>query len=139
MISFQSMTSFSLPCKRKHKNWISQLIIKNGKRVGDINYLFCDDQYLLKINQEYLQHNTLTDIITFDYVEEDHISGDIAISIERVKENAVLYNVSLSDELLRVMAHGVLHLLGYQDKTKEDQQLMREREREAIELYSLIQ
>ncbi|MCB0460671.1 MAG: rRNA maturation RNase YbeY, partial [Flavobacteriaceae bacterium] len=94
----------------------------------DISYIFCDDDYLLDINVKYLKHNTLTDIISFDYTDDGLISGDVFVSIDRVKENAEKFNVSFQDELHRVMIHGILHFCGYKDKTKEEEQLMRSKE-----------
>lgn len=111
---------------------------QEGFTIGDINYIFCDDEYLLKINLEYLNHDTLTDIITFDYVENGVLSGDIYISIERVRENAVIFSVPFEQELLRVLAHGVLHLCGYKDKTNKDSVLMRQKEDTAIQLFNTI-
>ena len=104
-------------------------MIKNElKKAGDISVIFCSDEYLLKMNKEYLNHDYYTDIITFDYVEEDVISGDLFISIERIIENAGIYDSEALKELFRVVFHGVLHLIGYNDKTKEEQKLMREKE-----------
>lgn len=135
MVSFQNQTPFTLMPKKQYKTWITHLIAQEGKRVGEINYLFCDDDYLLEINRKYLQHDTLTDIITFDYVEGDIISGDIAISVARVKENALKYGIGMKEELLRVMSHGIFHLLGYQDETEKEKGLMRKKEKEAIDLF----
>ena len=103
--------------------------VKNEQAIlGELNYVFCSDKYLLKINQDYLKHNYYTDIITFDYSESGEISGDIFISIDRVGENAKIYGVSFEDELRRVVIHGVLHILGYKDKTEEEQKQMTEKE-----------
>jgi probable rRNA maturation factor len=133
MILFHKETNFELKQKTEYKNWIKSLIKENEKRVGDINYIFCDDEYLLEINQKYLQHDTYTDIITFDYSENGVISGDIFISIERVKENATLFTKGFEEELHRVLAHGILHLCGYKDKTQKESKEMREREECAIQ------
>ena len=122
-----------------HKRWLAALAQKEGFKIGDINYIFCDDDYLLKINLEYLRHDTLTDIITFDYVENNVLNGDIYISIERVMDNSVIFSVSFEQELLRVLSHGVLHLCGYKDKTKEDAATMRKKEDAAIQLFQTIQ
>jgi rRNA maturation RNase YbeY len=109
--------------------WIFETIKAEQKQLGELNYIFCSDEYLLKINKEYLNHDTLTDIITFDNSEEAlTIEGDIFISIERVQENAQELKVSFEEELARVMIHGVLHLVGYKDKTLEDSQKMRAKE-----------
>jgi rRNA maturation RNase YbeY len=107
--------------------------------LGDLNYIFCDDAYLLTINQTYLQHDNYTDIITFDYTVGKVLSGDIYISIERVSENSVSYQVSLQDELLRVMAHGLLHLVGYKDKEQKHIAEMRKKEDEKIKMFHVEQ
>ena len=109
---------------------------KEGKQAGDINYIFCDDTYLHNINVTYLQHDTLTDIITFDYNEGEVVHSDIYISVERVRENAGIFGVNFEDELLRVLAHGLLHLCGYKDKTEADSAMMRTKEEEAMKLYN---
>lgn len=110
------------------KNWIERIIFSEKKILGDIMFVFCDDQFLLKKNIKYLNHDTLTDVISFDYSNEKKVSGDILISIDRVKENAKLYNQTFSTELNRVMAHGLLHLLGYNDKSKEEAKIMKSKE-----------
>ena len=138
MILFHSETKFNLTQKLLHKRWLAALAKQEGFSIGDINYIFCDDDYLLKINLEYLNHDTLTDIITFDYVEDGVLNGDIYISIERVRENAVIFSVPFEQELLRVLSHGVLHLCGYKDKTDTDAALMRKKEDSAIQLFSTI-
>lgn len=116
--------------------WIKEVVTRRGMTVGNINYLFCDDAYLLKINLQYLNHDTYTDIITFDYVHGSLVSGDILISIDRVEENARKYNVSFEQELHRVIIHGVLHLLGQGDKSEEEAQEMRRQETDALSLYA---
>jgi probable rRNA maturation factor len=116
--------------------WIKTVITKENKTLGEINYIFCTDEYLLEKNQTFLNHNTYTDIITFDYSEENQISGDIFISIERVKENARKFAVEFETELKRVMIHGVLHLIGYKDKSEDEQKLMREKENFYLEEIS---
>lgn len=116
--------------------WIKTVITKENKTLGEINYIFCTDEYLLEKNQTFLNHNTYTDIITFDYSEENQISGDIFISIERVKENARKFAVEFETELKRVMIHGVLHLIGYKDKSEDEQKLMREKENYYLEEIS---
>ncbi|MDY3520055.1 rRNA maturation RNase YbeY [Riemerella anatipestifer] len=108
--------------------WLEQIILSEQKKLGKINYIFCDDEYLLKINQEHLQHDYYTDIITFDYVRGNTISGDIFVSVERVKDNASTLSKDYQSEFLRVLAHGVLHLCGYKDKTEEDIKTMRGKE-----------
>ncbi len=120
--------------KLKHKNilkkWLKTIVEAEHKQTGTINYIFCSDAYLLNLNQTYLKHDTLTDIITFPYNEAQDliISGDIYISTERVSENAVVFDTSFENELNRVMAHGMLHLIGYGDKTKAENKLMRQKE-----------
>lgn len=129
MISFSTVeTAYNLRNKLKVRNWIKAILETEGKSAGDITYVFCNDEYLGSMNAKYLKHNTLTDIITFDYSEKGKLSGDIFISIERVKENAGSYNTTLNQELGRVMAHGVLHLSGYKDKTPDDKKMMKSKE-----------
>ena len=129
MISFSTVeTDYILKNKLKVKNWVKSILEIEGKKAGDITYVFCNDEYLLGMNEKYLKHNTLTDIITFDYSEKGKLSGDIFISIERVKENAGSFKTTLDQELGRVMAHGVLHLSGYKDKSPEDKKMMRSKE-----------
>jgi len=129
MISFHTEElAFQLPEKLKHKQWLKTVAAAEGKKIGELNYVFCTDEYLLKINQDYLQHDTLTDIVTFDNSESANlIEGDIFISFERVVENGAKLNTSDS-ELQRVMVHGLLHLCGYKDKAKADKSLMTEKE-----------
>jgi len=128
MINFTSNTNFQLRHKAVLKSWIKEVVGKEGKKMKDLSFIFCDDMELLNKNSKYLNHDTLTDILTFDYSENNNISGDIYISIDRVKENAKTYKVTFENELDRVMIHGVLHLLGYKDKSKKDQKAMREKE-----------
>jgi rRNA maturation RNase YbeY len=110
--------------RRNTTNWIKETIHLEEKSIGDISIIFCSDDYLLEVNKKYLTHDYYTDIITFDYVEDGLISGDIFISIDRVKENAKLFSTTVENELNRVLVHGVLHLLGYKDKIKKDKTLM---------------
>lgn len=126
---------FKLAEPQKVKTWLSEVIQRRGKSVGNINYLFCDDEYLLGINQRYLNHDTYTDIITFDYVAGNLISGDIMISVDRVGENAAKFGVPFEQELRRVVVHGVLHLLGQGDKSDEEAREMRRLEEEALSLF----
>lgn len=129
MITFNTIDEgFVLKNKLKIRNWIKGIALAEKKQVGDISYVFCNDAYLGKMNEQYLKHYTLTDIITFDYTVTGIITGDIFISVERVKENADKYKVSFENELSRVMAHGILHLIGYKDKSKEEKAIMREKE-----------
>ena len=129
---------FDLRGKLKVKRWITDLVKAQNKKVGDISYLFCDDAYLIEVNRTYLDHDTYTDIITFDYVEGDTISGDILISVERVKENAQLFNTTFDQELHRVIIHGVLHLLGQGDKTEAEAAQMRKKEEAALALWNTM-
>ncbi|MGJ8660323.1 rRNA maturation RNase YbeY [Cellulophaga fucicola] len=135
MIDFHYETEFSLEDNTKYIDWINRIIASEEHLVGDINYIFCDDAYLLNINQQYLDHDTYTDIITFDYTDGKLIGSDIYISVDRVKENAVDFKVDFSQELLRVMAHGILHLCGFKDKSTEEAALMRSKEEEKIKLF----
>lgn len=132
MITFNSETSFTLKNQKKLVKWISDVISSEGLQVGEINYIFCDDSYLNKINQEFLNHDTFTDIISFDYTLGKEVGGDIFISIERVLENAEKFNEVFENELHRVMIHGILHFMGYKDKTKKEKTLMRTKEDEKI-------
>lgn len=109
-------------------NWLKEVILKEGKRVGDVSFIFCSDDYLLDVNKRFLDHDYYTDVITFDYVEGNIISGDIFISLDRVSENAICLSISFNDELNRIMVHGILHLLGYKDKSDGEKILMTERE-----------
>ena len=139
MISFNYETGFELQDEAKYEGWLSRVIESEDKTEGEINYIFCDDDYLLKMNEEFLDHDTLTDIISFDYTMGSLISGDIFISVERVKDNAADYNVSFDEELRRVMAHGILHYCGYKDKTEGDSQVMRDKEEEKMLLFHVEQ
>lgn len=128
MISFNYETNFNLDNELELSYWISKVIKLEGFNEGDLNYIFCDDEYLLKLNKEFLNHDTLTDIISFDYTVGKHINGDIYISVERVLENSKDFKVSFIEELKRVMVHGILHYCGYKDKSTAQSKLMRERE-----------
>ena len=139
MISFNYETDFELGDEMLFSNWISAIIFSEEREEGEINFIFCDDDYLHKINLEYLQHDTLTDIISFDYCEGNFLHGDVFISVERVAENAKEFNVSFENELKRVMAHGILHYCGYKDKSKDDEVLMRQKENEKIEMFHVEQ
>ena len=117
-------------------DWLKNIIISEGKKPGEINYIFCDDEYLLKVNQDYLQHDYYTDIITFDYVKGRTISGEIFVSLQRISDNASTLSREYEEELRRVLAHGILHLSGYKDKTPEEEQLMRSKEDFYLAKYS---
>ncbi|WP_445709907.1 rRNA maturation RNase YbeY [Flavobacterium sp.] len=135
MINFNYETDFILENETDYEDWITLSIQSEKKSLGELTYVFCDDDYLHKINVEYLNHDTLTDIISFDYTEGDVISGDIFISVERVKDNASDFNTSFNEELKRVIIHGVMHYCGYKDKSKEDELLMRNKEDEKIAMF----
>jgi rRNA maturation RNase YbeY len=124
---------------RPFLDWLSRVAESEGYSLSSLSYIFCNDQYLLGLNQTYLSHDTLTDIITFDYVEGTSVSGDIFISVDRLKENAAIFKVSFEEERLRVMAHGLLHLMGYKDKTTEDQIVMSNKENEKIKMFHVEQ
>jgi len=106
-----------------------------GFSCGDINFIFCNDEYLLKINKEFLNHDYYTDIITFDYSENKIISGDLFLSLDRIRENANFFKIPLLDEILRVMIHGILHLVGYNDKNRNERKLMKEKENYYLEIF----
>lgn len=136
MISFTTVEiSFNLKNKLKVKSWVKLILAAEKKALGDITFVFCTDEYLGAMNEKYLNHHTLTDIITFDYSEKGKLSGDICISIERIQENAVDFNTTFEKELGRVIAHGVLHLSGYLDKSSEDKKMMRSKEDFYLALY----
>ena len=135
MISFNYENDFELSNEEQLSNWISRVIASEEKKEGEISYIFCDDDYLLNLNEQYLNHDTLTDIISFDYSMGNEIHGDIFISTERVKDNATDFKVSFEEELKRVMVHGVLHYCGFKDKTEEDEALMRSKEDEKIKMF----
>ncbi|MDD4847658.1 MAG: rRNA maturation RNase YbeY [Bacteroidales bacterium] len=132
---FNENISYTIRHKNNIKKWLTEAIIHEGYQCGEISIILCDDAYLVPLNQQYLNHDTLTDIITFDYSEKELISGDLYISFERVKENSLQYSENVYNELLRVMVHGVLHLCGYKDKTPKDEKLMREKENENLSKY----
>lgn len=132
MIEFNYEIDFQLEEEQKIINWIQNCIINHGFELGEINYIFCNDEYLHKINVEFLQHDTLTDIISFDYTLGKEISGDIFISVERVEENAKEFKVSFIEELQRVLIHGVLHYMGYKDKTENEKKQMRSKENDCL-------
>ena len=122
--------------KRKMTSWIKETIASEEKIPGEISFIFCSDNYLLEVNKQYLNHDYFTDIITFDYVENNVISGDIFISCDRVKENASEYKTGFDNELSRIIIHGVLHLLGFKDKNKKDKLLMTQKEDFYLEVLS---
>ena len=127
MIDFQFIDTKIIQLKNSNY-WLKKVITTEKKQLGEIVFVFCKDAYLLEKNIQFLKHETLTDVITFDYCEGNQISGDILISVERVKENSEIFEVTFLNELDLVMVHGLLHLLGYKDKTKEDTTLIRSKE-----------
>ena len=136
MIRFHFTNSFTLKNKRKIKNWLKDTILNEKKKVGDINYIFCSKKYLKKMNNDYLSKNYETDVISFDFSKNNKVSGDIYISSETVKKNSIIFNVCFNNELKRVMVHGLLHLLNYNDKSKQELKIMREKENFYINLNS---
>jgi rRNA maturation RNase YbeY len=135
MINFNYESEFQLENEEAISNWVSTSILSEGKKEGEISYIFCDDEYLHKINLEYLNHDTLTDVISFDYTMGNEIGGDIFISVERVADNAKDFKVSFEEELMRVMIHGVLHYCGYKDKGESNEELMRSKEDEKLAMF----
>ena len=139
IINFYSENDFEFQEEKSFDTWIRKVISSEEKQLGEINYIFCDDHYLYKINLKFLEHDTYTDIISFDNSERDELNGDIFISTDRVTENAKEYNVDFSEELKRVIIHGILHLCGYGDKTESEAALMRQKEDEKIALFHVEQ
>jgi rRNA maturation RNase YbeY len=132
---FSEDISFKIDLPRKKNLWIKEVARREKKTIKEINYIFCSDEYLLQLNQGFLNHKTLTDIITFDNSEgKNGLEGEIYISIERVQENAIKFNTEFEDELHRVMIHGVLHLIGYKDKKPSEKALMRKKEEACLSL-----
>lgn len=132
MITFNYQTDFILDNQSQISDWIEEIMILEGYQMGDINYVFCDDSYLNKMNVEFLNHDTYTDIISFDYSLGKQLHGDIYISVERVIENAKIYQSSFKNELCRVMIHGILHYMGFKDKTNDQQKEMTEKENQCL-------
>tara|TARA_B100000949_G_C14177875_1_gene406140 strand:+ start:553 stop:972 length:420 start_codon:yes stop_codon:yes gene_type:complete len=139
MINFFSENNFELEDNVAYEKWLQNVIISEEKKEGDINYIFCDDEYLHEINVKYLNHDDYTDVISFDNAVGNILHGDIFISTERVAENAEKFQVSFQKELKRVIAHGLLHFCGYKDKTDDEAQLMREKEDEKIKMFHVEQ
>ncbi len=132
---FNEDTTYNLKGKRALKNWIENIIIAEGYKLEELNFIFCSDEFLLRINQDFLQHDYYTDVITFDNSEEPKtIMSDIFISIDRVKDNAKQNNATTYDELCRIMIHGTLHLLGYKDKTPKEKLLMTQKEDACLDI-----
>ena len=132
MITYNYETEFEIEDETQLESWIEKVVSEKGFELGEVNYIFCDDDYLLKLNIEFLQHDTLTDIISFDNSLGKLINGDIYISIERIRENAKEYNVTFEEEIHRVMIHGVLHYMGLKDKSADEKMTMRKEENKAL-------
>lgn len=139
MISYNYECDFKISNEDAYSHWITSVLKSEDKEEGEISYIFCNDEYLLNVNKQYLEHDYYTDVISFDYTIGNEISGDIFISIERVLDNAKTYNVSFENELQRVIIHGVLHFCGYKDKTETDETLMRNKEEEKIKMFHVEQ
>jgi rRNA maturation RNase YbeY len=138
IISFlQEDVDFGFSHSDQVRAWLQTIVRHEGKKLVALTFIFCTDDYLLSLNQEYLDHDTLTDVITFPYSQPPQVKGDIFISIDRIRENATIYQTTFENELHRVMVHGVLHLCGYSDKTDAEAQLMRESENRALSLLEL--
>lgn len=121
-------TDFVFKGRRFNNKWLSKVAGSEGKKIGEIAVVFCSDDYLLNVNRQFLKHDYYTDIITFDYCEGDLLSGDLLISVDSVRDNASHFGTSFDEELHRVIVHGLLHLIGYDDHSKEDRKQMREKE-----------
>jgi rRNA maturation RNase YbeY len=139
MIELNYQNNFKPLDEVAYSNWMDQLAVSENKTIGDLSFVFCSDEFLLKINQDHLNHDTYTDIITFDYSDNGLINGEIYISTERVSENAGRFSVTETNELHRVMAHGLLHLCGYGDKSDLETQVMRDKENEKIGMFHVKQ
>ena len=135
---FNEDTKFYFKEKRRTNRWLKLSVESEIRRLGDVSIIFCSDNYILDVNLKYLQHDYFTDIITFDYCEGDKVSGDLFISVDSVRENASFYGVEFADELNRVIIHGILHLIGYDDHTEEDIALMRSKENYYLSLRELV-
>lgn len=139
VINFYSENDFQVKEKDLFIGWIKQIVLSEKRFLGEVSYIFCDDDYLLELNQKFLNHDTLTDIISFDDSVGKVLSGDIFISTERVRENADLFLVSFELELKRVMAHGLLHFCGYRDGTEDEVREMRRKEEEKMKMFHVEQ
>ena len=138
-ITFQAQdVNFVLPKKQIIRNWITAVAGNEAFKTGPINFIFCSDAHLLEINKQYLNHDYFTDIITFDYTEGKRLAGDIFISLDRVADNATEYKAQFDDELHRVIIHGILHLMGYKDKSAADEKQMRQKENGALSLLKSL-
>lgn len=136
---FVQDTDFKFVKRRLNNSWLKLVAESEVRKLGDINIIFCSDNYILDVNMKYLQHDYFTDIITFDYCEGNVLSGDLFISVDSVRENSVFFKTEFTDELNRVIVHGLLHLIGYDDHTPEDQKVMREKENYYLDLRNHIE
>ncbi len=136
---FVQDTDFKFVKRRLNNAWLKLVAESEVRKLGNINIIFCSDNYILDVNMKYLQHDYFTDIITFDYCEGNVLSGDLFISVDSVRENSVFFKTEFADELNRVIVHGILHLIGYDDHTPEDQKIMREKENYYLELRNHIE
>ncbi len=136
---FVQDTDFKFVKRRLNNLWLKMVAESEVKKLGNINIIFCSDNYILDVNMKYLQHDYFTDIITFDYCEKNILSGDLFISVDSVRENSIFFKTEFSDELNRVIVHGLLHLIGYDDHTPEEQKVMREKENYYLELRNHIE
>lgn len=134
---FSEEINYTYPDKLRTKQWLSAVAANESKTIGELNYIFCSDEYLLEINKTYLNHNTFTDVITFDYCADDKVIGEIYISIDRIKDNAARFNSTVADETHRVLVHGLLHLLGYKDKKPADKNKMTAKEDYYLKQYNV--
>lgn len=139
IINFYSENKFQLEEKKRHLEWLKRIISSEGKKLGEISFIFCDDDFLLEINQKYLNHDTFTDIISFDNSIGNILHGDIFISIDRVTENAKEFEVLFAEEMRRVLIHGILHLSGYKDKTEDEKLEMRNKEEGKMKMFHVEQ
>lgn len=133
---FYEETNFTLPHSNKIKAWLKTIVVEEKFELGALNYIFCSDEYLLSLNVQYLNHDTYTDIITFDYTQDRKLEGDIYISVDRVSENAMNLSVNFDEEINRVMAHGLLHMMGFKDKSNSEKKQMRSKEDSCLSLLS---
>lgn len=135
---FKEDTKFEFKSRALNNKWLKMVAESEIRRIGDINIIFCSDNYILDVNMKYLQHDYFTDIITFDYCEKNRLNGDLFISVDSVRENALFYGTEFSDELNRVIVHGILHLVGYDDHSEEDIAVMRSKEDYYLRLRSKL-
>ena len=139
MIDYNYQNDFEPIDEVVYSRWLERVATSESKTIGEISYVFCSDEYLLELNKQFLNHDTYTDIVTFDYCENGLINGELYISTDRVADNAVDFGVTLSDELHRVMVHGLLHLMGYGDKSDKDIVVMRSKELEKMNMFHVKQ